>query len=113
MSGILRGNIEMNAPVPNTKAQLLAETVEHVDITSFDARPIIDSMRKMSFSSRDTARAADIFNMALEDKACSPWLILAGSTSAGGCMHVYRDMVKLGMIDTVVATGASIVDMDF
>ena len=104
----------MNAPVQsNMKAQLLQNTVEHVDITSFDARPIIDSMRKMSFSSRDTARAADIFNMALEDKDCSPWLILAGSTSAGGCMHVYRDMVKFGMIDAVVATGASIVDMDF
>ena len=105
----------MNAPVQmtNRKAELLANTVEHVDITSFDARPIIDSMRKMSFSSRDAARAADIFNMAIEDEACSPWLILAGSTSAGGCMHVYRDMVKFGMIDAVVATGASIVDMDF
>jgi len=97
----------------NAKAELLATTVEHIDITSFDARPIIDSMRKMSFSSRDTARAADIFNMALEDQACSPWLILAGSTSAGGCMHVYRDMVQNNMIDAVVATGASIVDMDF
>jgi deoxyhypusine synthase len=106
----------MNAPVPpndNRKAELLANVVEHVDITSFDARPIIDAMRKMSFSSRDTARAADIFNMAIADEKCSPWLILAGSTSAGGCMHVYRDMVKFGMIDVVVATGASIVDMDF
>ncbi len=102
----------MTAP-SNMKAQLLTNTVEHVDISSFDARPIIDSMRKMSFSSRDTARAADIFNMALEDKECSPWLILAGSTSAGGCMHVYRDMVQNNMIDAVVATGASIVDMDF
>ncbi|WP_406852748.1 deoxyhypusine synthase [Brevundimonas sp. BH3] len=97
----------------NMKAQLLDKTIEHVDISSYDARPIIDSMRKMSFSSRDTARAADIFNMALEDKECSPWLILAGSTSAGGCMHVYRDMVQCNMIDAVVATGASIVDMDF
>ena len=88
-------------------------TVEHVDITSYDARPVIDSMRKMSFSSRDTARAADIFSMMVEDEACSPWLILAGSTSAGGCMHVYRDMVKFGMVDAVCATGASIVDMDF
>lgn len=104
----------MNAPVQsNKKAELLATTVEHVDITAYDARPVIDAMRKMSFSSRDTARAADIFNMALEDKACSPWLILAGSTSAGGCMHVYRDMVQFNMIDAVVATGASIVDMDF
>jgi deoxyhypusine synthase len=106
----------MNAPVPpdhNRKAELLANVVEHVDITRFDARPIIDAMRKMSFSSRDTARAADIFNMAIADEGCSPWLILAGSTSAGGCMHVYRDMAKFGMIDVVVATGASIVDMDF
>jgi len=104
----------MNAPVPNnTKAELLSKVVEHVDITAYDARPVIDAMRKMSFTSRDTARAADILNMAIEDQSCSPWLILAGSTSAGGCMHVYRDMVKFGMIDVVVATGASIIDMDF
>ena len=59
----------MNAPVQtNTKAELLQNVVEHIDITSFDARPIVDAMRKMSFSSRDTARAADIFSMAIEDK---------------------------------------------
>jgi deoxyhypusine synthase len=105
----------MNAPVQltNKKAELLANTVEHVDITAWDARPVIDAMRKMSFSSRDTARAADIFNMAQEDQSCSTWLTLAGSTSAAGCMHVYRDMVKYGMVDAIVATGASIVDMDF
>ncbi|HXQ11440.1 MAG TPA: deoxyhypusine synthase [Caulobacteraceae bacterium] len=98
---------------PNTKAELLAKTVEHVDITAYDARPVIDAMRGMSFTSRDTARAADILSMAIEDPACSPWLTLAGSTSAGGCMHVYRDMIRTGMADVVVATGASIVDMDF
>ena len=105
----------MNAPAgrPNTKAELLSRTVEHVDIAAYDARPVIDAMRKMSFTSRDTARAADILSMAIEDAECSPWLILAGSTSAGGCMHVYRDMVRYGMVDVVVATGASIVDMDF
>ncbi len=104
----------MNAPVnSNRKAELLANTVEHVAIDQYDARPIIDSMRKMSFTSRDTARAADIWQMSLEDQDCSTWLTLAGSTSAGGCMHIYRDMVKYGMIDAIVATGASIVDMDF
>jgi deoxyhypusine synthase len=97
----------------NKKAELLSRTVEHVAIDQYDARPIIDSMRQMSFTSRDTARAADILTMALEDQACSTWLTLAGSTSAGGCMHIYRDMVKYGMIDAIVSTGASIVDMDF
>ncbi len=97
----------------NRKAELLSNKVEHIDITTFDARPIIDAMGKMSFSSRDTARAASIYNQALGDKECSVWLTLAGSTSAGGCMHVYRDMVRNSMVDTIVATGASIVDMDF
>lgn len=97
----------------NRKAELLSTPVEHVDITSYDARPIIDSMKKMSFTSRDTGRAAEIFNTMIEDDKCSVWLTLAGSTSAGGCMHVYRDMVKFGMVDAIVATGASIVDMDF
>jgi deoxyhypusine synthase len=102
----------MNAPT-NSKAELLSKTVEHVDITAYDARPVIDAMRKMSFTSRDTARAADILSMAIEDPTCSVWLTLAGSTSAGGCMHVYRDMIAYGMVDVVVATGASIIDMDF
>lgn len=95
------------------KKELLKETVKHIDITSFDATPIIDSMRDMSFSSRDTASAADILNRMLADKECSTILTLAGSTSAGGCMQVYVDMVKNNMIDAIVATGASIVDMDF
>jgi deoxyhypusine synthase len=105
----------MNADVQksNRKAELLANTVEHVAIDQYDARPVIDAMRKMSFTSRDTARAADIWSMSLEDASCSTWLTLAGSTSAGGCMHIYRDMLKYGMIDVVVSTGASIVDMDF
>jgi deoxyhypusine synthase len=97
----------------NRKAELLGAPVEHIDIASFDARPIIDAWSKMSFTSRDAARAAEILNMALTDKDCSVWLTLAGSTSAGGCMHVWRDMVANNMVDAIVATGASIIDMDF
>ncbi len=67
----------------------------------------------MSFTSRDTARAAGIFNEMLADKDCSIFLTLAGSTSAGGCMNLYTDLVKNNMIDAIVATGASIIDMDF
>jgi len=105
----------MNAPskTSNRKAELLSRTVEHVAIDQYDARPVIDAMRHMSFTSRDTARAADILSMSIEDAGCSTWLTLAGSTSAGGCMHIYRDMLKYGMVDVVVSTGASIVDMDF
>lgn len=97
----------------NTKAQLLSTPVEHFDITKIDARPIIEAMGKMSFTSRDLGRASNIFKQAVDDKDCSVILTLAGSTSAGGCMDVYRDLVKYGMVDAIVSTGASIVDMDF
>ena len=96
-----------------TKKDLLKREVKHIDITSFDARPILDQMDHMSFTSRDLARATQIFNMMLKDDKCSTILTLAGSTSAGGCMKVYADMIKFGMIDAIVATGASIVYMDF
>jgi deoxyhypusine synthase len=99
--------------VTNRKAELLSTPVEHVDITAFDARPVIDSMAKMSFTSRDLARAADIYNAMLADPACAVILTVAGSTSAGGCMQVYADLIRYNMVDAVVATGASIVDMDF
>jgi deoxyhypusine synthase len=97
----------------NKKAELLSTPVEHIDIASFDARPIIDAMGKMSFTSRDLARATNIFNRMVEDPDCTVVLTLAGSTSAGGCMNLYTDLIKYNMVDAVVSTGASIVDMDF
>src|SRR3990167_747209 len=96
-----------------TKKNLLKETIEHIDITRLNVRKLVDSWRKMSFSSRDTANATDIYNMMLGDKKTTIWLTFAGSTSAGGCMQVYVDMVKNNMVDCIVAPGASIVDMDF
>jgi len=96
-----------------TKKELLRETVKHIDIKSFDSTPVIESMKKMSFSSRDTANAADILLRMVNDRECTNILTLAGSTSAGGCMQVYVEMVRNKMIDVIVATGASIIDMDF
>ena len=97
----------------NIKKNFLKNPVEHIDITSFDARKIISSMEKMSFVSRETANAANIYNEMLKDKNCTIFLTLAGSTSAGGCMNIYKDLVKYNMVDAIVATGASIIDMDF
>ena len=95
------------------KRDLLKEEIQHFDIKKVDATEIINSMRGMSFTSRDTATAADIYDRMVNDKDCSIILTLAGSTSAAGCMQVYVDMVKNNMVDCIVSTGASIVDMDF
>lgn len=96
-----------------TKKDLLKSPIKHIDIKKINATEIINSMKDMSFTARDLARASEIYNKMLSDKNCSVILTLAGSTSAAGCMQVYVDMVKNNMIDAIVATGASIVDMDF
>ena len=88
----------------NSKKDFLKDPVEHIDITSFDARKIISSMEKMSFVSRETANAANIYNEMLRDKDCTIFLTLAGSTSAAGCMNIYKDLVKYNMVDAIVAT---------
>ena len=85
-------------------AELLSNEVEHIDITEFDARPIVEAMGKMSFTSRDLARAADIYNQMLADPDCAVILVVAGSTSAGGCMDLYADLVRHNMVDAIVAT---------
>ncbi len=100
-------------PNDTRKRELLSKQVEHVDIRSFDARPIIDAMDKMSFTSRDLARATGIYNQMLADPDCSIFLVVAGSTSAAGCMDLYAELLRNNMIDGIVATGATIVDMDF
>ena len=97
----------------HNKKSLLKSEVKHIDITSFDSRKIIDSMKRMSFTSRDTAKAAEIYNEMIKDQNCSIFLTIAGSTSAAGCMNLYSDLVKYNMVDAIVATGASIIDMDF
>ncbi|MHC4283153.1 MAG: 1,9-bis(guanidino)-5-aza-nonane synthase [Planctomycetota bacterium] len=95
------------------KSDFLKDPVKHIDIKSFDSTRIIEAMRDMSFTARDTARAADIFNAMIKDEECTIILCIAGSTNAAGCMQIYVDMVKHNMVDAIVATGAAIVDMDF
>jgi deoxyhypusine synthase len=95
------------------KGDFLQYHVKHIDITSFDSTDIIEAMRDMSFTARDTARAADILELMITDDECTIILCIAGSTSAAGCMKIYSDMVKYDMVDAIVATGATIVDMDF
>ena len=77
------------------------DAVEHIDITSFDARPIVEAMGKMSFTSRDLARATGIYNQMLDDPDCSIFLVdrrldlgrrLHGSLCrAGPLQHGRRD----------------------
>ncbi len=95
------------------KEDFLKDHVKHIDIKSFDSTGIIEGMKNMSFTARDTAKAAELLNVMINDEECTIILCIAGSTGAAGCMQIYADMVKHNMVDVIVATGAVIVDMDF
>ena len=51
--------VNPKSKIGHNKKNFLDKPVEHIDITSFDSRKIIDSMGKMSFASRDTAKASE------------------------------------------------------
>jgi len=99
-------------PAP-TKADLLANPVEHVDPTAFDARPIIDAYAKTAFQARNLATASDILNRMVADESCGVILTLAGSLISAGMKKCIVEMIERNMVDAIVSTGASVVDQDF
>jgi deoxyhypusine synthase len=98
--------------MPN-KEKLLSETIEHVDITRHNVVSLVDAMKRMAYSARDLARAAEIYDRMLRDKECGIILCLAGSLVSAGLKGVFVEMIRSRMIDCVVSTGANIVDQDF
>lgn len=103
----------MNTSPQWTKKDLLSHPIEHIDISGFDARPIIDAYRSMAFQSRNLAKATDIYDQMIADRDCAVILTLAGSLISAGLKEAIITMLESNMIDAIVATGANIVDQDF
>jgi deoxyhypusine synthase len=95
------------------KQDLLRKPIEHIDIKTFDARPIIDAYALMAFQARNLSTAADVLNRMLADHDCKIIVTLAGSLFSAGLKHVVVDMINHNMVDVIVSTGAIIVDQDF
>jgi deoxyhypusine synthase len=96
-----------------TKSDLLARTIEHIDIKEHNVVRLVDAMQQMAYSARDLYRAAEIYDRMLRDKECGVILCLAGSLVSAGLKQIFVDMVRNRMVDAVVSTGANIVDQDF
>ena len=88
------------------------QKVEHIDITKLDLTDYVESLKNTSFSSREIYNACQIYKDMIDDPDCTIILTIAGSTQAAGCLQLYRDLVKYKMVDIIVATGASVIDMD-
>ncbi len=95
------------------RSRLLARPVEHIDVTAFDGRRVVDAYRNAAFQARNLAEAADIFAEMLGDRDCTVILTLAGSLVSAGLKEALLTMVECDMVDVIVATGAIAVDQDF
>ena len=96
-----------------TKKELLRTPVQHIDITQHNVVALVDAMASMAYSSRDTARAAAIYERMLRDTECGVILCLAGSLISAGLQKVFAELVRRNMVDAIVSSGANIVDQDF
>lgn len=96
-----------------TKQDLLANPVEHVDITAFDARPVLDAWAKTAYQARNTARAAEIYSAMLADTGCAVILTLAGSLVSAGMKKAVCQLIEANAVDAIVSSGANLVDQDF
>src|SRR6266581_5386832 len=96
-----------------TKKELLDRPIQHLDLKQHNVVPLVDAMHNMAYSARDTARAANIYDMMLRDTDCGVILCLAGSLISAGLQQVFIDLVRNNMVDAIVSTGANIVDQDF
>ena len=96
-----------------TKNELLKDQIQHLDIKQHNVVGLVDAMASMAYSSRELARAANMYEMMLRDTDCGVILCLAGSMISAGLQKVIVDLVRNNMVDAIVSTGANIVDQDF
>ena len=95
------------------KKEYLKNAVQHINIKTFNAVPIIEQFEKMAFQARNLARAARIYDAMLSEDDCTIILCLAGSLFSAGLKKIVVDLVSFNMVDVIVSTGAIIVDQDF
>lgn len=103
----------MNQVPSLDRARLLSLPVEHPDLASHDVSGIVGAMGRMSVTARDLSRAADIWDVMVREPGCGIILCLAGSLVSGGLRAILRDLVRYGLVDAIVSTGANLVDQDF
>jgi len=96
-----------------SKETLLQKKIQHIDITNFNAIPLIESFEHMAFQSRNLASACKIYDLMIQDPDCTIILCLAGSLVSAGLKKIIIDLITHHMIDCIVSTGAIVVDQDF
>ena len=103
----------MKYEIKDEKKEFLLRPIQHINIKTFNAIPLIEAFDQMAFQSRNLANACKIYQTMLADEECSIILCLAGSLVSAGLKNVIIDMIRNNMVDAIVSTGAIVVDQDF
>ena len=70
------------------KRSLPKETIQHIEIRSFDARSVIEVYGHIAFQARNLHNASHIFCEMLHDDSCAIMLTQAGSLFSAGLKGV-------------------------
>ncbi|MFA5771527.1 MAG: deoxyhypusine synthase family protein [Thermoplasmata archaeon] len=90
------------------KSKFMSKEVRQIDLEKIQTvQELVESFKSSSIQSRNLGRCAAVYENMLTDKS-RPTIILglSGALIAGGLRKVIRDMIKYGMVDCVVSTGA-------
>ncbi|MFQ5553647.1 MAG: deoxyhypusine synthase family protein, partial [Thermoplasmata archaeon] len=90
------------------KDGLLSEPLHHVNLErAATIAELVDQFRRGAFQSRALGTAAAILEEALADPARpTMFLGVAGAMVPGGMRKVISDMIRKGLVDVLVTTGA-------
>ncbi len=91
-----------------TKEELLKDRVKHIDFDGIKTvRDLMEAYRDSSIQSRALANCMSAYERALQDPSRPCVLMgLSGPLIAGGLRKVVADMIRYGMVDVIVSTGA-------
>src|SRR5260370_27992590 len=95
-----------------TKKELLQRPIQHLDLKQHNVVPLVDAMAHMAYSARDTARAANIYDMMLRDTDCGVILCLAGSLISARLQKIFVDLIPNNMANAILSTITHTVDHD-
>jgi len=88
------------------------EEIRHVKVTSEMESALDQLVQGMrvgaGFGAKKLARAVDIFMDMVQDQDCTIFLTVAGAMVPGGMKHVLIDFLELGVVDVLIATGATL-----
>lgn len=91
-----------------SRKSLLSKPVKSIDLEDADSiTKLVDAFKSASIQARNIGKAAEVYeNMLTDDDRPTVILGLSGALIAAGLRKVIRDLVKRGLVDVIVSTGA-------